>query len=138
MSRNHVIDPTFFYQAIEIFSFNYHFYRLSKQEINENYEQHATYEHFIIKGSLQSQGSKIIQRKEGNIIEDRTNFYCKSLYQIEKGDLIHYKHKLYRVDDVTEDYDEYGVRACKLVMVQLSTYEDLEEYIKTIEGEELV
>ena len=135
---NHVIDPTFFYQCIETFSFDYHFYRLSKQEVDENYEQKCMYEHFLIRGSLQSQGSRIVQRKEGNIIEDRSNFYCKSLYRINKGDLIHYKHKLYRVDDVPEDYDEYGVRACKLIMVQLSSYQDLEEFIKFIEGEELV
>lgn len=137
-SRNHVIDPTFLWQAIEIFSFNYNFYRLSKQEIDENYEQHQVYEHFVIRGSLQSQGSRIVQTKNGNYIDDKTNFYCKSIYQIEKGDLIHYKHKLYRVDDVTEDYDEYGVRACKLTMVQLSAYEDLAEYIKMIEGVDLI
>lgn len=134
---NHVIDPTFFYRAIEIFEFEYDFYRLSKQTTNEFYEQVPEYEHFKIKGSLQSQGSKIVQRKEGNLTEVRYDFYCKSLYRIDKGDLLHYKHKLLRVEDVN-DYDEYGVRSCKLVMVQLSAYQDLEEYIKFVEGEELV
>lgn len=135
---NHVIDPTFFYQCIETFSFPYNFYRFSRQETDENYKQHYIYEHFVIEGSLQSRGSRIVQTKQGNIVEDRSDFYCKSLYRIEKGDLIHYKHKLYRVKDVSEDYDEYGVRACHLEMVQLTSYQDLAEYIKFIEGEELV
>lgn len=137
MPNNHVIDPTFFYQCIETFSFDYDFYRLSKQTVDDYGDQKMSYEHSMIRGSLQTQGERIVKRQEGNIVEVRYNFYCKSLYRIDKGDFIYYKHKLLRCEDVHE-YDEYGVREASLIMVSLTAYQDLSEYIKYLEGEKLV
>lgn len=137
MPNNHVIDPTFFYQAIESFSFEYDFYRLSEQVVDDYGKQKGTYEYSKIRGSLQTQGQRIRQRREGNIVEETYNFYCKSLYRIDKGDFIYYQHKLMRCDEV-HSYDEYGVREATLKVVSLSTYQDLAEYIKYIEGRELV
>lgn len=138
MANNHVIDPTFFYQCIETFSFDYTFYRKTTQHVDEYYDQQKEYEHFTVRGSLQSRGKKLIQRKDGNIIEVHYDFYCKSLYRVDEGDFIIYNHRLLRCTEVSEEYDEYGVRAAHFIEVELSAYQDLLEYVKYVTGEELV
>lgn len=137
MPNNHVIDPTFFNEAIETFSFDNVFYRRVKQGVDEFYEQKVTYTSYPLRGSLQSQGTRIVKRPEGNIIEIRYNFYCKSIYRIDKGDLIIYKNDLLRVEEM-HPYDEYGVRSCRLLVVDFSGYQDLLEYLKYQEGRELI
>lgn len=135
--QNHVIDPTYFYDCIEEFSFNYNIYVVEKKEIDASGNVKRTYSKNLIRGSLQSQGVELRQSKDGNTKEMRYNFYCKSLYRIDIGDIIEYKNRYLRVESV-KDFDEYGVRECSLLMVQLTKYRDLADYIKYLQGEELV
>ena len=135
--QNHVIDPTYFYDCIEEFSFNYTIYVVEKKEIDASGNVKRTYSKNVIRGSLQSQGVELRQSKDGNTKEMRYNFYCKSLYRIDIGDIIEYKNRYLRVESV-KDFDEYGVRECSLRMVQLTKYRDLADYIKYLQGEKLV
>lgn len=135
--QNHVIDPTYFYDAIEEFSFNFNIYVVSEKSLDEDGKYKYYYEHQIIRGSLQSQGKTLQQAKEGNTDEVRYNFYCKSLYRLDIGDVIEYKGKYLRVVSI-RDYDEYGCRSAELQMIQLTAYRDLAAYIKYLNGEELV
>lgn len=135
--QNHVIDPTYFYDCIEEFSFNYNIYVVEKKEIDAGGNVKRTYSKNLIRGSLQSQGVELRQSKDGNTKEMRYNFYCKSLYRIDIGDIIEYKNRYLRVESV-KDFDEYGVRECSLLMVQLTKYRDLADYIKYLRGEKLV
>ena len=135
--QNHVIDPTFFYDAIEEFSFNYDIYVIVKKGFNEAGKTAITFDKQIIRGSLQSDGTRLVQSQEGNTTVVKYRFYCKSLYRINIGDIIEYKNKYLCVDFV-QDYDEYGVRECSLRMVQLAKYRDLADYIKYLQGEKLV
>lgn len=135
--QNHVIDPTYFYDCIEEFSFNYNIYVVEKKEIDASGNVKRTYSKNLIRGSLQSQGVELRQSKDGNTKEMRYNFYCKSLYRIDIGDIIEYKNRYLRVESV-KDFDEYGVRECSLLMVQLTKYRDLADYIKYLRGEKLV
>ena len=135
--QNHVIDPTCFYDCIEEFSFDYNIYVVEKKEIDASGNVKRTYSKNVIRGSLQSQGVELRQSKDGNTKEMRYNFYCKSLYRIDIGDIIEYKNRYLRVESV-KDFDEYGVRECSLRMVQLTKYRDLADYIKYLQGEKLV
>lgn len=135
--QNHVIDPTYFYDAIEEFSFNFVIYVVTGKTLNANGKYTYSYANQIIRGSLQSQGKSLEQSKEGNTDEVRYNFYCKSLYRIDIGDVIEYKGKYLRVESI-RDYDEYGCRSAELRMIQLTAYRDLAAYIKYLNGEELV
>ena len=135
--QNHVIDPTYFYDCVEEFSFDYNIYVVEKKEIDASGNVKRTYSKNVIRGSLQSQGVELRQSKDGNTKEMRYNFYCKSLYRIDIGDIIEYKNRYLRVESV-KDFDEYGVRECSLRMVQLTKYRDLADYIKYLEGEKLV
>lgn len=135
--QNHVIDPTFFYDAIEQFAFDYDIYIVADEDFDDYGNKITQFSKETIRGSLQSQGLRIIRSKEGNRQEMRYEFYCKSLYRINIGDFIHYKNKWLYVDS-THDYDEYGVRSATLKMVQLSSYKDLQEYVKYLQGVEIV
>ena len=135
--QNHVVDPTYFYDCIEEFSFDYNIYVVEKKEIDASGNVKRTYSKNVIRGSLQSQGVELRQSKDGNTKEMRYNFYCKSLYRIDIGDIIEYKNRYLRVESV-KDFDEYGVRECSLLMVQLTQYRDLADYIKYLQGEKLV
>ena len=135
--QNHVIDPTYFYDCVEEFSFNYNIYVVVKKETEASGNVKRAYSKNAIRGSLQSQGVELRQSKDGNTKEMRYNFYCKSLYRIDIGDIIEYKNRYLRVESV-KDFDEYGVRECSLLMVQLTKYRDLADYIKYLQGEKLV
>ena len=135
--QNHVIDPTYFYDCIEEFSFDYNIYVVEKKEIDASGNVKRTYSKNVIRGSLQSQGVELRQSKDGNTKEMRYNFYCKSLYRIDIGDIIEYKNRYLRVESV-KDFDEYGVRECSLRMVQLTKDRDLADYVKYLQGEKLV
>lgn len=135
--QNHLVDPTYFYDAIEEFSFNYVIYVLSNKTIDEYGDTKSCYSRQIIRGSLQSQGNRLVQSLQGNTTEYTYKFYCKSLYRINIGDVLEYKGNYLRVDHV-QDYDEYGVRECSLTMIQLTAYRDLADYIAYQIGEKLV
>ena len=137
MYQNHVIDPTFFYDAIEEFSFNYDIYVIVKKGLNEAGKTAITFDKQIIRGSLQSQGEVLVQSETGNMITMRYDFYCKSLYRIDIGDVIVYKNRYLLCKEV-RDYDEYGVRSASLEQIQLSSYRNLRDYIRYLNGEELV
>lgn len=132
--QNHVVDPQFFNDAIELFAFDYDIFVVTGEEKDEyGYIRH-TFEKKTIRGSLQSQGMKLVQRKEGNTYEMKYEFYCRSLYRINIGDFILYKDKWLHVDDA-HDFDEHGVRWVALTMVELTAYKDLEEYVKYLNGD---
>lgn len=135
--QNHVIDPTYFYDAIEEFSFNYVLYVNTGKQIDDYGKRKLIYSKNLIRGSLQDKGSLTIRSKEGNIVEHRANFYCKSLYRININDIIEYKNEYYLVTGV-QPYDEYGCREVTLKVIQLAQYRDLADYIKYLEGEKLV
>ena len=135
--QNHVIDPTFFFDAIEEFSFNYQIYVLTGKDIDENGNDVLTYDKQSIRGSLQSSGTFLSQTLEGNTTSMQYNFHCKSLYRINIGDVIFYKDNYLMVMSV-QDYDEFGCRSCALSMIQLSAYRDLAAYIKYLQGQEFI
>ena len=135
--QNHVIDPTYFYDCIEEFSFNYSIFVVTGKTLDDYGNSVLTYTNQTIRGSLQCQGVNLSQSKKGNADEMKYRFYCKSLYRIDIGDILKYKNRYLRVDGVTE-YDEYGVRECALTMIDLTQYRDLSDYIKYLEGEKLV
>lgn len=135
--NQHVIDSSYFYDAIEEFAFNYELYHVVDEKIDDYGEQHFEYSKTTIRGSLQSQGKRLFQKKSGNELTWDYNFYCKSLYRIDIGDIIRYKNN-YMIVTSVNDYDEYGVRSCSLSMIQLTSYRDLADYVKYIEGDKIV
>lgn len=135
--KNHLVDPSYFYDAIEEFAFDYDIYVKIREIQDEYYRTKMQYQKQTIRGSLQTQGLRLTQNKSGNIQTNEYNFYCKSLYRIGIDDFIFYKGQWLHVDSVHE-YDEWGVREAHLTMVQLSSYKDLEEYVKYLEGELIV
>lgn len=135
---NHVIDPTYFYDAIEEFSFNYVIHVVTDDDAIDDYgRRHVAYKQQSIRGSLQTDGVRESQSKSGNTQNMKYRFYCKSLYRINIGDIIEYKGDYLRCNFVHE-YDEYGVREAELSMIQLTAYRDFADYIKYIKGEKLV
>lgn len=137
MSQNHVIDPTFFYDAIEEFSFNYTLYVVTGKSINDAGKTVTTFTTQSVRGSLQSQGTKLEQSLEGNTTTIEYNFYCKSLYRINIGDVLVYKNNYLMVDSV-RDYDEFGCRSCTLKQIQLTAYRDLTDYVQYLNGGKIV
>lgn len=135
--QNHVVDPTFFYDAIEQFNFTFDWFIETTSGLDEYGRKTSSFTHEEIQGSLQSKGTRLNQSKEGNTQEKIYEFYCKSLYRINIGDFILYKDTWLFVEHV-QDYDEYGVREATLKMVQLNQYKDLYEYYKYLTGEKLV
>lgn len=135
--KNHLIDPSYFYDTIEEFAFDYDIYVQTSETLNAYYRKAYTYEKQTIRGSLQTQGLSLRQSKSGNTETNEYNFYCKSLYRIKIGDFIYYKEQWLHVDSVHE-YDEWGVREAHLTMVQLTSYNDLAEYVKYLKGEIIV
>ena len=134
MSQNHVIDPTYFYDAIEEFTFRYTLYVVVGKRINDAGKTVTTFENKDIYGSLQSHGKQLQQSLEGNTVTYMYNFYCKSLYRIDIGDILVYKNNYLMVDSV-RDYDEYGVRSCTLKQIQLTAYRDLADYVAYLNGD---
>lgn len=137
MYQNHVIDPTYFYEAIELFSFNFDWYPIKDTEIDELGKRVLKYGKETIRGSLQSKGTRLNQNVNRNSEDMQYDFYCKSLYRISIGDFIFYKNRWLRVFTVN-DFDEYGVRSAVLQMVELNNYKDFKEYLKYLRGETLV
>lgn len=135
--QNHVIDPTFFYDAIEEFAFDFNIYVVDKKTVSDSGKIKTEYTKQTIRGSLQSKGTTLIQKNNGNTNTMTYMFYCKSLYRINIGDIIEYKGN-YLMCDSVRDYDEYGVRSAHLQMITLTAYRDLKDYIDYIEGRKIV
>lgn len=134
---NHLIDPSYFYDCIEEFAFDYDLYQKSEQSVDDYGRIISTFTKQTIRGSLQTEGLRLSIKENGNTQSNDYKFYCKSLYRINIGDFIFYKNSWLHVNEVHE-YDEWGVRECSLSMVQLSAYRDLEEYLDYINGETIV
>ena len=135
--NNHVIDPTYFFDCIEEFSFDYDIFVIKKIEIDEYGRDKERYLKTKIRGSLQSKGLNREHSKDGTKQTKEYDFYCKSLYRINVGDVIFYKGNYFEVDFV-QDYDEYGVRNCTCIMINLSAKQDLADYVKYLAGEKLI
>lgn len=131
---NHVIDPTFFFDAINEFSFEYTIYVVNKEnDVDEYGNTKLSYYKKTIIGSLQVQTNRERQSKDGNTNEVNYMFYCKSLYRINIGDIIEYNGMFLRCNEI-HPYDEYGCREAALTMIQLSQYRDFADYIKYLRG----
>lgn len=137
MAQNHVIDPTFFNDAILEFAFNYDWFPMTGWKVDDMGRRIASFDKKVINGSLQPQTGSISFNKEGNTNQLKYNFYCKSLYRIDKGDFIFYKNRYLHVDGI-QDYDEWGVREAYLTMVNLTDYRDFQDYLKYLNGEKIV
>lgn len=137
MLQNHVIDPTYFYDAIEEFAFDYKLYVNTDKGVDDYGRRVLKYSLQTIRGSLQSEGSTVNRSKTGNTDTKIYNFYCKSLYRINKNDILEYQNNYYIVTFV-QDYDEWGVRNAQLKNIQLTQYRDLMDYIKYLQGDKLV
>lgn len=136
--QNHVIDPTFFYDAVENFAFDFDIYVQQDDNVLDDYgNSKLSYKKETIRGSLQSDGNRLRQSKDGNTHDMTYRFYCMSLYRINIGDIIEYKGNYLRVNFV-QDYDEYGVRSAELTMIKLTAYRDFADYLKYITGVKLV
>lgn len=135
--KRHIVDPTFFDDAIHQFDISLDWYVRTDKTVNELGQLINTYTKSTIVGSLQSKGVKLTQKNSGNVEEMTYNFYCKSLYRIKIGDFIEYYDKYLMVDSV-QDYDEWGVREASLIEVNLMQQNDLLEYIKYLNGEIIV
>ena len=135
--QNHVIDPTFFFDAIEEFSFNYQICHMIKKYVDDEGYERREYQSEVIRGSLQSHGNALNESRAGSTTDMKYSFYCTSLYRINIGDVILYKHNCLMVDSI-HDYDEFGCRSCSLTMIQLQAYRDLAEYVNYLEGREFI
>lgn len=134
---NHLVDPTFFYDVIEEFAFDYDVYIEQPGSVDDYGNTKISYKKEKIRGSLQVQGKPLRQSKTGNTMDVQYMFYCKSLYRIDIGDIIEYEGNFLRCID-THPYDEYGVREARLQMIQLTAYRDFADYIKYIKGQKIV
>ena len=137
MLQNHVIDPTFFYDAIEQFAFNYDWYVVNDTGLDDLGRRVYKFEKNIIRGSLQPASGSLNLSTSGNTLNLEYNFYCKSLYRIKDGDFIFYKNRFLHCDG-WHDYDEWGVREAHLKMVNLNDYHDFKEYLSYLNGGTLV
>ena len=137
MSQNHVVDPTYFYEAIEWFAFDYDWYPIVSSDLDDLGRRINTFKKTTIRGSLQPRESTLNLSTSGNTESLKYDFYCKSLYRIDIGDFIFYKNRWLHVDGV-HDYDEWGVREATLTMVNLNDYHDFQEYLAYLNGATLV
>lgn len=137
MPQNHIIDPTYFYDAIEQFAFNFDWYVVNASTIDDLGRRINSFDKKIIRGSLQSQGISLKQDIKLNSEDMDYRFYCKSLYRIKIGDFMFYKNRWLHVESV-RDFDEWGVRSARLKMVNLNDYRDFNEYINYLNGGSII
>lgn len=133
----HIIDPTFFYDVIEEFTFSYNIYVREGVTSDENFNRKNTYSKTEIEGSFQGQGLRVKQDSKGNTETETVKFYCKSIYRINKYDVLEYNGNYYVVDEVI-NYDEYGVREASASMINLAQRQDFSDWLKYIRGDKLV
>lgn len=134
MKNNHIIDPSYFDDAIEQFAFDYVWMHCKGLEVDELGNQKNTYEQLPLRGSLQPRNYQRSMNKEGNTESRPFDFYCKSIYRIDVNDFIVYQN-IYLMVDSVEPYDEYGVRHVTLESVDIAQYRDLQDAVKCLTGE---
>lgn len=135
---NKLVDPWWFYDAVEEFKFTYDWYIECRIEKDELFRQVVRYDKQKIDGSLQIQDTNLnINGSGGNTQSTKYRFYCMANFRIKTGDFIYYKGKYLHVDGFHE-YDEYGVRTAELTEVNLNNYKDLQESIRFLNGEEII
>lgn len=137
MIINHVIDPLYFQDCINEFGFYYDWFYENEFKLDDLGMRNYNFAKTKIFGSLQPQGISKNISMDGNTHSANYNFYCMSKYRIKIGDFILFNGKYLHVNSV-EEYDEYGVRVCKLSMVNLTVDKDLAEVIKFLQGESIV
>ena len=137
MANNHVIDPTYFNDAIAMFGFNYEWYPCTSVTVDEYGKNKYTYTKKTLYGSIQSRGCRLNQSTTGNTEQHEYELYCSSMYRIKTGDFMYYKKKGLYVNFV-QDYDEWGVRSASLTMTNLNNHRDFKEYRKYLDGGEIV
>lgn len=135
--QNHLVDPTFFFDAIEEFSFDYTIIVPVELNVEQAGKQNFKYMKQTIRGSLQSGGKSVNRSLEGNTVSHSYDFYCKALYRIDTDSYIIYNNTCLLVTSVN-DYDEFGVRSCHLESVDINKNRDLRDYIKYLIGEKLI
>lgn len=130
----HLIDPTYFDDALAQFDDEYTVYVAGDLIIDDYGNQKRNFTSYQIRGSLQSKGKSINKNSTGgNTYTWRFEFYCKSCYPLDIGDYIYARDVLLIVTRVT-DLDEFGVRSCELNMTNLAATKDLEDFIKYQDG----
>ena len=135
---NRLVDPTWFFDAIDEFEFAYDWYANNGYSIDDMGRRVLTYSKQIIRGSLQPQrSSKKYDFQNGNTTDFPYEFYCKGFYRINIDDFICYKDRWLKVQGI-QDYDEYGVRQCTLQMVDLNMYKDLKDYVDYLNGDKVI
>ncbi len=135
--NNHIIDPTFFFDAIDMYSFDYIAYIVKGVTRDDYGMQRSEYSKVKVRGSLQTQGSRLSQSKTGNVVSNTFKFYHKGTYSLNIGDFIIYNDKLLHIIDITS-YAEYGVSECTLEMTQLNEHRDLAEFIHLQTGDKRI
>lgn len=137
MGQNHVNDPLYFYEAVEMFAFNYDWFYESDMEIDDLGMKKVSFVKAVIRGSLQPKETSLNQDTKGNTTTLKYEFYCMANYRIKIGDFIYYKGRFLHVDAL-QDLDEWGVRRCSLTMINLNDYKDLQETVKYLNGEKII
>ena len=127
---NHVIDPTYFYDAIEEFAFNYTIYYKCKGDTLDDYGRAIpNYKKDVIRGSFQTKGNDIDRKFEGNTQSETVDFYCKSLYRIHINDIVERYGNYYIVNSI-HNYDEWGVREATLTDMTMQERREFDEWLK--------
>ena len=135
---NRLVDPTWFFDAIDEFEFAYDWYANNGYTMDDMGRRKLTYSKQVIRGSLQPRTStKNYNFQNGNTTNFQYDFYCKGFYRINIDDFICYKDRWLKVDGI-HDYDEWGVRQCSLVMVDLNTYKDLKDFVDYLNGDKVI
>lgn len=133
-----IIDPTFFYDAIEEFAFNYTIYHKVEGDTLDDYGRTVpNYKKDIIRGSFQTQGNDIERKLEGNTQTENVEFYCKSLYRIHINDIVERFGNYYIVNSI-HNYDEWGVREASLTVMSIQENRDFAEWLKYQTGGTIV
>lgn len=136
---NHVIDPTFFYDAIEEFAFNYTIYHKDMGDTLDDYGRAIPhYKKDIIRGSFQTKGNSLNRSiDKGNTQSEQAKFYCKSLYRIHINDIVERYGSYYIVNDI-QNYDEWGVREATMSVISLQEHRDFQEWLQYQTGGKIV
>ena len=135
---NHIIDPTFFFDAVEEFAFNYTIYRKNKVDTIDDYGRAIpNYTKDIIRGSFQTKGSAISRKTQGNTDSENIDFYCMSLYRIDIGDIVERNGNYYICSNI-HNYDEWGVREASLTMKTLQEVRDFSDWLSFQNGGKIV
>ena len=134
----HIIDPTFFYDAIDEFAFNYEIFRKCEvDEIDEYGRAKPKYKKDIISGSFQVSDSNKSRNTSGNTNTETADFYCKSLYRVNKDDIIK-RNDIYYICNGIHNYDEWGVREARFSMINWNENRDFKEWLEYQYGGKIV